>query len=333
MHVKLVIDTIVRQTTVLIAQLATSAGMRAPLAHLANETFLSLTRELEHQGLGQQVIADMFGLALRSYQQKVERLSESATDRGRTLWQAIYDYIREKQVAGRGDILLRFARDDQASVRGMLTDLVETGLIYKTGRGDGTMYRVAPPEDLGSITHAEAAAIESLVWLTVFRDGPLSESALGERLALSGEAIAAALAGLEAAGHVTTERTSGQLLYRSERCSIPLESSAGWEAALLDHYQAVVRAICAKLNQDARTAQLRDRLGGSTFTFAVWPGHPYEQQVQALLSEHRTRLSALWNAVSEHNRGRRKPESYASVTFYFGQMVTAETGGGNHEES
>jgi hypothetical protein len=31
MHAKLVIDAIVRQTTVLIAQVATSAGMRAPL--------------------------------------------------------------------------------------------------------------------------------------------------------------------------------------------------------------------------------------------------------------------------------------------------------------
>ena len=46
MHVRLVIDAIVRQTTVLIAQLATSAGMRAPLAQIANQTFLSLTHEL-----------------------------------------------------------------------------------------------------------------------------------------------------------------------------------------------------------------------------------------------------------------------------------------------
>ncbi len=73
MHTKLVIDAIVRQTTVLIAQVATSARMRAPLAHLANQTFLALTQELERQGLAQKVIADMFGLALRSYQQKVQR--------------------------------------------------------------------------------------------------------------------------------------------------------------------------------------------------------------------------------------------------------------------
>jgi hypothetical protein len=101
MHVKLVIDAIVRQTTVLIAQLATSAGMRAPLAHIASQTFLYLTRELERQGVAQKVIADMFGLALRSYQQKVQRLSESDTEHGRSLWEAVHDFLQERQVTAR----------------------------------------------------------------------------------------------------------------------------------------------------------------------------------------------------------------------------------------
>jgi hypothetical protein len=39
MNLKLLIDGIVRQTTVLVAQLSTSAGVRAPLAHIANEVF------------------------------------------------------------------------------------------------------------------------------------------------------------------------------------------------------------------------------------------------------------------------------------------------------
>jgi hypothetical protein len=47
---------------VLIAQLATTAGARAPLAHTANRVFLDLTRELKQQGLGSKVISDMFGL-------------------------------------------------------------------------------------------------------------------------------------------------------------------------------------------------------------------------------------------------------------------------------
>ncbi len=46
MNQQLLIDSIVRQTTVLIAQLATSRGARAPVAHVANQVFLDLTREL-----------------------------------------------------------------------------------------------------------------------------------------------------------------------------------------------------------------------------------------------------------------------------------------------
>jgi hypothetical protein len=334
MHAKLVIDAIVRQTTVLIAQLATSAGMRSPLAHIANETFLSLTRELERQGLAQQVIADMFGLALRSYQQKVERLSESVTERGRTLWQAIYDFVQGKQVASRTEVLRRFSHDDPASVRGMLSDLVDTGLVYKTGRGDATAYRVAPPEDLGHVGRADAAGAECLVWVTVFREGPLSEAELGRRLALSPEAIATALASLTAACHIASEsRGGGEVLYRSERCVMPLEQPAGWEAGLIDHYQAVVRSMCMKLNQGTTTARLGDRVGGSTYSFAVWPGHKYEQQVYALLAEHRSRISAFWREVSEHNKHARKPDEHASVTFYFGQMVTAQVEGEDHDET
>ena len=88
MNVGYLIDSIVQQTTVLIAQVATTAGVRAPLAHVANRVFLDLVTEIERQGVARKVVADMFGLALRSYQQKVQRLSESATDSGRTLWEA-----------------------------------------------------------------------------------------------------------------------------------------------------------------------------------------------------------------------------------------------------
>jgi hypothetical protein len=79
MDAKLLIDAIVRQTTVLIAQLSTSAGIRAPLAHVADQVFLDLASEIEAQGVARKVAADMFGLALRSYQKKVQRLTESAT--------------------------------------------------------------------------------------------------------------------------------------------------------------------------------------------------------------------------------------------------------------
>jgi hypothetical protein len=85
MNVKLLIDAIVQQTTVLIAQLSTAAGVRAPLSHVADQVFLELSRELEAQGLGRKVVADMFGMALRGYQKRVQRLTESVTFRDRTV--------------------------------------------------------------------------------------------------------------------------------------------------------------------------------------------------------------------------------------------------------
>jgi hypothetical protein len=84
MHPKLLIDAITRQTTVLIAQLSTSAGLRAPLAHVADQVFVELARELEAQGLGKKVVADMFGMALRGYQKKVQRLSLGVGSRDRS---------------------------------------------------------------------------------------------------------------------------------------------------------------------------------------------------------------------------------------------------------
>src|SRR5690606_39482709 len=93
MHARLLIDAIVRQTTVLIAQLATSGGVRAPLAHIANQVFMDLAAELDAQGVSRKVSADMFGMALRTYLRKIQRLNESSTDRGRSLWEAVLQFV------------------------------------------------------------------------------------------------------------------------------------------------------------------------------------------------------------------------------------------------
>jgi len=71
---RFLIDALVQQTTVLIAQLSTAAGFRSPLSHVADQVFLSLAQEIERQGVSRKVVADMFGLALRTYQRKVQRL-------------------------------------------------------------------------------------------------------------------------------------------------------------------------------------------------------------------------------------------------------------------
>jgi hypothetical protein len=73
MDTRTLIDGIVRQTTVLIAQVSTAAGIRAPLAHVADQVFADLARELEAQGVRQKVVADMFGIALRTVDDRPSR--------------------------------------------------------------------------------------------------------------------------------------------------------------------------------------------------------------------------------------------------------------------
>jgi hypothetical protein len=133
MNVRLLIDTIVREATVLIAQLATSGGLRAPLAHVAGQVFVELAAELEREGVTKKVSADMFGLALRTYQRRTQRLDPSRTDRGRSLWEAVFDHIAQHELMTREQVLDRFRRDDPRSVRGVLRDLTESGPLFRVG--------------------------------------------------------------------------------------------------------------------------------------------------------------------------------------------------------
>src|SRR5689334_1893844 len=135
MDAKLLIDAIVRQTTVLIAQLSTTAGIRAPLAHVVDQVFVDLAKEIESQGVGRKVAADMFGLALRSYQKKMQRLTESITVRQRTLWQAVLEFVTSQEGATREKIFKKFRRDPEDDVGAVLADLVGQGVLYATGRG------------------------------------------------------------------------------------------------------------------------------------------------------------------------------------------------------
>jgi hypothetical protein len=329
MNIPLLIDAIVRQTTVLIAQLSTTAGLRAPLAQVANKVFLDLVTELRRQGVGRKVIADMFGLALRSYEQKVHRLTESATERGTTLWEVVLRHIQSASIVSRADVLERFSQDDATSVLGILSDLVSSGLIYKTGRGDSTVYRAAPRDELGEVFgKRDEAALTALVWITVFREGPIDLQGLLKLIRVDEDVLERALASL-----VDERRLSNEgLQFRAQSCFIPLGEPAGWEAALLDHYQAMVSAICAKLTTLGSPSTAGAGVGGSTFSFEVWQGHPHAVRVHQLLNSTRQQLAALWDEVESYNREQSLPSRYDRVTFYFGQSARAEGGDAENRE-
>lgn len=312
---------------VLIAQLSTADGVRSPLSHVADEVFVGLVRELERQKLGKKVIADMFGLALRSYQQKVQRLSESVTARGITLWGALHGFLVERESASRAEILLHFKHDEEASVRSILNDLVESGLVRRKGSGRDTRYRAATAEELEELGSSNAGDVAetnaALVWVHVYPASPIHRDQLAELVPLAPEALDAALARLVADERVRLETRPDGVYCVTESCLIPVGQAAGWEAAIVDHHRAVLKAVAAKIVAGKHISAAADEVGGTTLSFDLWPGHPREREVRQLLANVRKQVATLWEEVSAYNREHRPGTTY-SVTFYCGQNLSEE---------
>jgi hypothetical protein len=323
MNINLLIDAIVRQTTVLIAQLATAAGARASLAHTANQVFLNLVRELKEQGLTNSLIADMFGLSLRTYHNKIRRLGESSTERGRSLWEAVLSYVEDHKSVRRTQVLAHFSRDDDALVKSVLGDLVDSGLILKGGSGERVIYRAADPADEPlDDGDAEAQAIASLVWVTIARQKRMTRSGLLALLPIGEATLDRAITELSADGRVTVQSLAAEPDYHSSECVIPMGEPVGWEASLFDHYQAIVTAICTKLRSGQMRALPGEWIGGSTYGFDVWPEHPLHDEVVGFLQATRARAAALRARVDEHNAKAGVPERTSfRVIAYVGQTV------------
>lgn len=330
MNTHLVIHRIVQQTMVLIAQIATAGGVRAPLTKVANQVFLDLTNELAAQGLAKHVIADMFGMALRTYHRKVGATLASRTDGNRSVWEAVLEYIREHEPVSGAEVHERFRNDDAQVVTGVLADLTQSGLLYRSGRAMGAHYRIADAADFDNGTDgARGDAEQYLVWLLVFREGSLTSDAIAQALALPHERCRAALEQLVAEGRVTASEREGERYYQSRRFDVPLGNAHGWEAALLDHFQAMVAAICVKLRTGDARSDAADATGGGTYTFDIWPGHALEAEARSTLSRVRAMVIDLRDRIDAENaRAGAGEEPRTPVVFYMGQYVAADEGRG-----
>lgn len=318
MDTQVLVDSVMRQATVLIAQLSSAAGVRAPLAHLADEVFLSLSEELERQGVSRKVVADMFGLALRGYQRRVQRLRESATERGTTLWRALLEHLQQQGPLTRRRLFERFRNDDPLAVGAVLNDLSSSGLVYRTGSGNETLYGVVGDEDRVALARESTLETSSaLVWLGLCRDATRSITDLAADLSLTPAQVEAAFAHLENEGRIRREQGQVQV----EPMVVPVGATQGWEAAVFDHFQAVCVAIATKLRLGRTRADDTDTTGGATLAFEIHANHPQREEVLRLLARIRAEVNDLWNRVEAHNaehpvdKGRSK-----RVTFYFGQL-------------
>lgn len=324
MNVRLLIDAIVKQTTVLIAQIATSGGLRAPLAHVAGQVFIDLTRELENQGVPARVRADMFGMALRTYQRHTQRLTQSRTDRGRTLWEAVFAHLEENSVVTRDELFRRFRHDDEGSLRGVLRDLTDSGLVFASGSGQSSAYRIATPDELGKMQRSgDASGVEAFVWSAVYRESGATLERLVAPTGMAQPDVESALAALVDAGRVEVTNTTDGATYRSPELVLGLEDPTGWEASVLDHYTALVKTIAQKLSADQK-ASLSDEVGGSTYHFSLFRGHPLEAEVLGELRRFRERMTALRARVDRETAKHPAQAERIRVDAYYGQCVLEE---------
>lgn len=319
MQTQLLIDDLVRQTTVLIAQLSTAAGLRAPLSQIADQVFLELSRELEAQGVRQKVVADMFGLALRSYQMKRKRLTEATEEPDGTLWQELFADLSERSTT-RAELERRHRGYSARHIGATLQDMVKSGLAYSSGQGADTLYGLTSESDRRQLTEREGErALSNLVWYLAASGSANTRAAMQEQLRASDEALDAAIESLVAAGHL---RRDGAVL-RAGRFEVGVGAEQGWETAVCDHFRAVATAIAAKVaTPQSNTA---DEVGGGTLSFRVHRDHPFASEVYALLRETRERANTLWARVVKYNEAHPPRDEDDRVTFYFGQNVIRNT--------
>jgi len=335
MNVDLLINAIVRQTTILIAQLATSGGQRAPLATVANQVFLDLVSELERQRVSRKVSADMFGLGLRTYRRKIQRLNASVTDRDSSLWEAMLDYLRSRESASRSEILERFSSDDEAQVKAVLHDLCESQLVLAARVGATTTYRAAQGEELIALQETRGdEGLDELVLALMFREPPLPLDEIAGRARLATDRVAPIVERLVVEGRLArSERADGVPLYQATRLVLPLGSTAaGWEAAVFDHFKALVATIMSRLPDKAIAPKIADSVGGSTYTISMWPGHPMADEVYGTLKRFRSELSDMRDRAAKINQEQGVPEAHTRVVIYAGQCLIGEGSDSNDRE-
>ncbi|HEX3594628.1 MAG TPA: hypothetical protein VHU80_05990, partial [Polyangiaceae bacterium] len=191
------------------------------------------------------------------------------------------------------------------------------GLVLRLGAGPGTAYRAVTKDELEELaSEREDDGTDELVWAIIYREGPLSRDALAKLVRHAD--LEASIARLVTSGRVRTTQTTGTPAYVADRFFVPEGAAVGWEAAMFDHFQAVVKTLASRLRGPEPAT------GGSTYSFDVWEGHPLETEVLALLPTLRERTSSLRARVRAYNEAHPRPLEYQHVTFYGGQCVVRE---------
>jgi hypothetical protein len=125
-------------------------------------------------------------------------------------------------------------------------------------------------------------------------------------------------------------RSSGRVAlqagaYSCSEVVVHQHEPAGWEAAMLDHFQALVKTLCSRLRGQGEPQSS----GGSTYSFDVTPEHPLAGEVYGQLQRLRNELSELRARVEHHNATHPAGVCHEQVTIYVGQHVQGERSDGD----
>src|SRR5262249_18263582 len=116
-------------------------------------------------------------------------------------------------------------------------------------------------------------------------------------------------------------RSAGSTTYNADRFEVPIGAPNGWEAAVLDHFQAMVTAIIAKLARGPSRGPDADLIGGSTWSLDILPGQPFQAHAQYLLRAIRASTEDLRVRIDAHNAAASYAGPRERVVFYAGQNV------------
>jgi len=321
---EVVVDTLLAETTHLISHIATAGGKRASLSQFSDRAFLSLASALEHRGIPRKVSADMFGLPLRSYQVRLQRAVQLVHQRNCTLWNAIVAFLARQCSVTRRELLYRFRKENNLTVASIVNDLIRSGAAYSDKRGDEVTIGLT---SYGQTMATEDCPLDALVWVTVFRFGPITIDELKAHCPSIDAAVLPQICErLLAEGRICGEDKGGVLYFLSTQCDLPWNAE-GWLASLVDHFRTVTRALSRKVESGQCQAAAGDLVGGSTFDFDLHPNHPLYEEVTGLLQRFRVELRALRARVEKENAAaatasRKAPtDEHFRLSFYIGQCV------------